>query len=153
MIPIGRTVSRIGRHMRILIVSTFVLAAYLVAFFAADASQNSLWGFGDVVADPSAWLRNVVASVFTYVGILSQVLTARIHKDSGELTDFLAHLNQVLKTKDFWLATLASPMVLIIAFQAVAQQSSLMFVALIAFQNGFFFRSILSGSGRPMRAR
>ncbi|WP_143451353.1 hypothetical protein [Janthinobacterium sp. 13] len=132
--------------MRIFLTSLVVFLVNFLIFFVIDAWANVELGFGEAVTDTNSLLRNGIAAISVFFGMLSQVLTIQLHNEKGAEVDIVLHLGKVFKSRDFWLAAIISPMVVAVALQATAQQSSLLLVGLIAFQNGFFFRSILKTS-------
>lgn len=134
--------------MRVFFNFIAVLIINLAIFFTFDAWTNVEFGFGEAVTDPNSWLRNIIAAVSVILGMFSQVLTTGLQNEKGVEVDIGLHLRMIFKRRDFWLAALISPIVVAFALQATAQQSSLMLVGLLAFQNGFFFRSILDKSKR-----
>ena len=80
----------------------------------------------------------------TYIGIISQVLTGRLKRLREKRVSITRELRRATEVSDFWVAIIASPLVIAAAYSAITDVRSLILTCSIGFQNGFFFHSILA---------
>lgn len=97
--------------------------------------------------------RLILLSFATYAGIVGQVLTARLKASKAQRISIRDELREVTSGRDFWMAIIASPLVLAAAYNAVAEVHSILLVGVVAFQNGFFFHAVLSREGTAASRR
>src|SRR5580765_6322729 len=110
------------------------LALIFGILYGADTLAARRFGFDSVGALSSA-LRISLLGFATYFGIIGQVLTSRLKHTSKSRISITAEFRAAGASPDFWLAMIASPLVLAAAYGAVAQVTSGVLVFFIGFQN------------------
>lgn len=125
------------------VVGLFLISALL---FGGEYFAVRRYGL-DADAPLGSYGRLALLTLATYVGIVGQVLTMRLKASSTTRISILHELREVMEGRDFWIAVIASPLVLAAAYNAVAEVHSMLLTGMVAFQNGFFFHAILSRDG------
>jgi hypothetical protein len=121
------------------------LALLIIGGLVLLGEYLAIKSFGlDTDSGLSNILRIALLTVATYAGIIGQVLTVRLKQLSAKQVSIINELRAVTSSKDFWIAIVASPLVLAAAYGAITQVTSIILVCFIGFQNGFFFHSVLS---------
>lgn len=130
-------------------IGTFLLLISAVAlvgsvFVWRELALNDARGFFDIGTDPAVLVRPVVLSVATIFGILSRVIYEALVQWPKKSVVIGSVLGRSLRSKEFWLALLVSPVIILAFYQSMRTLDSLMLVALVGYENGFFFHSVLS---------
>lgn len=128
----------IARQLAALVIASAILAAG--QFFA-----TTNYGFDHSLTVGAIPLILLLA-LSVYVGIFAQVLTSRLKRSKSDQIVIMTEIRSATQSRDFWIAMLASPMVLASAYDSVAQLNSFSLAFVIGFQNGFFFHAVLSSA-------
>jgi hypothetical protein len=128
----------------LLVIATLLYAGeyFAVRRYGLD-SEQPLGSYG----------RLALLTLATYAGIVGQVLTVRLKASKAQRISIRDELRETTSGRDFWMAIIASPLVLAAAYNAVAEVHSVLLVGVVAFQNGFFFHAILSRDEAAARRR
>ena len=136
------------------VVAATLLGLLLVAALISGAEYFAVRRYGLDSDEPlGSYGRVALLTLATYAGIIGQVLTARLKASKAERISIREELREVTGGRDFWMAMIASPLVLAAAYNAVAEVHSILLVGAVAFQNGFFFHAILSRDVPAARRR
>ena len=122
--------------------------ALALAVIAAFVLTGEYWAFKQYGLETDASVGNTLRvsllTISTYLGIIGQVLVSRLKQTSTNKISIINELKETTASRDFWIAIVASPLVLIAAYSAIAQVTSELLVCSIGVQNGYFFHSGLS---------
>lgn len=98
--------------------------------FAGDEPKNSV---------PTS----AVLALATFLGILSQQLYTELSRSSEETFSPVEFFKSFFRRKSFWIAVIVCPIILIAVYKGVGQTTDNLLGYLFAYQNGFFFKTIL----------
>ncbi|PHI18063.1 hypothetical protein CEQ90_19870 [Lewinellaceae bacterium SD302] len=84
--------------------------------------------------------RFILLLVSTYIGLTFEVLLSNVRKQA----EF--NLLQTFNSKDFFIAALVSPLVVMGAYFTVRHQPDGVIAAFVSFQNAFFWKTIINTS-------
>jgi hypothetical protein len=129
--------------VRFAIASVLALVVVFGILYGAEILTSRRFAF-DTVGMLSSGLRICLLGLATYLGIIGQVITSRLKQSSKARISIAAEFREASASPDFWLAMIASPLVLAAAYGAVAQITSSVLVFFVGFQNGYFFHSVLA---------
>jgi len=83
-----------------------------------------------------------------FAGTLSRSFLTTIEKRKKSEHGFLEVCRLTIRSAHLWKALLASPLVLVAAYKQVSLLDDPLVVFAVAYQNGFFFQSVLGGARR-----
>ena len=89
-------------------------------------------------------LKNIIIGLSTFLGIASRHLLKKLEKEKSQI-NIIDVLKNFFKTKDLWISIIICPVILVTVFKSVEQVPDNLLAYLFAYQNGFFFNSIISG--------
>jgi len=124
----------------ILILLLFLLTGI---FFLLKIKFSYGFGYTSSTALLVALKRAIVLSFFTILGILFRLFYDDLKNIKREKIRITNVIRRSINTRATWMAIIISPVIIITFFKSLESISSDALVALIAYQNGFFFRSIL----------
>ena len=107
---------------------------------------SSTIGFGFTLNDIDildTFLRPILLGVFTIVGILSKIAFDMIEKVDEKEFKIKDIFKKTINSKNAWIAILACPAIIVSFFSSIEEIESEPLVSLMAYQNGFFFKSII----------
>jgi hypothetical protein len=128
-------------------IGSFLLLAMLFAY--VQFAYYSPAGFQNV--DTGDITKPVVLSAFSLLGIFSKGALGAVMQ-TRERGTVLTLLATALSPKNLVRAIVVCPLVILSLYHSLQQIGDTVLVALIAYQNGFFFESILH-SGAAKKAR
>lgn len=107
---------------------------------------NSIPGFGfdkngfDIL---EKLIRPIVLSVSTIIGILSKITYDLIRETKEKEFSITKVFKNAISSKQAWLAIILCPIIILSFYTSIEQIRNNALVAIMAYQNGFFFKSIL----------
>jgi hypothetical protein len=128
------------RLMFSLFAGLLLIAAIL---YAGSLVSGRHYGFNSP-GSTYEWLRVALISSGTLIGLTSQVLMAQIKAIRANKILIIDELQKFVQSKAFWLAAIASPLVIIAAYKAMSEVNGYLMVFIISYQNGFFWNSVIS---------
>lgn len=132
-------------------VAAALILASVVALIGIFASARMLlpefYGF-DPATTGSILLRASIVAVGTMAGILSKAIYEELQKATDDDFDLGAVLLGAVTTRRFVIALVVAPIVILAFLKALDDISSHLLVGLMAYQNGFFFRTVIEGGGQ-----
>jgi hypothetical protein len=126
------------------------LVLLLVVFSVAQLWDIALMGFQPVdrVATGDA-IRAGILSIATVLGVVSRGIYDELERIPSRHIGFRRLIKLATASKPFWVAILISPILMLAFYESVREISNGFLVGVMAYQNGFFFRSILAARGEP----
>lgn len=123
---------------------TLGLWAVLAALFsAATLLMLSPHGFTGL-ADLAAYGRPALMAAALLSGIYFQAVYDELRRSRKRQVSIADVLRRSFRSRQFWMALTVSPIVLLSFLPAVDAITSDVLLALVCFEHGFFFRSILA---------
>jgi hypothetical protein len=138
--------SNAKRLMLVLLGAVFlVVSTYLAQLYVArERGQSGHFAPG---TDPSSALPFVLIVVVTLLGIVCHYLFEKLKTSPGETINLRAELSAMVSSRQFWMALFAAPLTFNATYVLIGDASANIGVGsyLLAFQNGFFWESIVDG--------
>ncbi|MEM1325963.1 MAG: hypothetical protein AAGI23_08425 [Bacteroidota bacterium] len=131
----------------IILISTVSISIYFVGvnFFF----EQSSFGFSPESKEDSIALgRIIIMGIATVMGIFSKILFEEIEKSKDFKFSIWDTTKKTISSRNFWLVLLASPVILLGLYSAVEKIDNMILVGLTAYQNGFFFKSIVKDNDK-----
>jgi hypothetical protein len=130
------------------IAATFMLwplaaVIMLVLFSYRQLRLVSSFGFKEIDS-PNLFHRPLLLTAGCLVGILSKAIYDQLIKPKRS-GGFLATLKEGLAPEKVTIAILLSPIVILSGYSKIDQVNDPALVALLAYQTGFFFQTVLNG--------
>ena len=97
------------------------------------------------IAGSEAYIRGVILYVTMLIGILAKGLHDLFDNDKVGIREVL---RLVWRSREFRKAMLVSPLVYFGVYKIAQHQSDTLVAILLAFQNGFFWQSVMQGNQR-----
>jgi hypothetical protein len=125
--------------------TTFVLLvnvlAASVAFYLLTPLFFSPLAFSN--GPSGSLIHALLLAVATLIGILSQHVYVALNTPDSQHSVW-AVLRTAVSSRSLWISLIVSPLVLLTVFKAAADLPDGLVAYLFAYQNGFFFKSILA---------
>lgn len=126
-----------------IIILVIVLAGYFILFSYLEIKALNLNGFLDTFDEWNEFvIKPFIISISTLLGILSKYVYDEIEKVSEEKFSIKAVLKKSKTKKSFWLSIIICPAVIGAFYQSISEINSNILIGIIAYQNGFFFKSL-----------
>lgn len=127
------------------LITIAILSIYFIVF--SYLKLNSTIGFGFKLGEINlieTFLRPFLLGLFTIIGILSKIAFDMIEKADEKKFNILEIIKKTINSKNAWIAIIVCPVIIISFFSSIQEIESNPLVSLMAYQNGFFFNSILN---------
>jgi hypothetical protein len=120
----------------------------IVAFTYRQVGDVTSFGFLEMYNQTSSLLRRpVTLAAACLFGILSKALYDEFTRPRAKQAGFYATVERGL-APDRVVISLISPIIILSAYTRIDQVDDLVLVALMAYQTGFFFQTVLNGHRR-----
>lgn len=120
-----------------------VVSTYLAQRYVARPSGQT----GNFLSppDPSVVIPIILIVAVTLLGIACHYLFEKLKNATADTIDVRAELSAMASSRQFWMALLVSPLTFNATYVLIGQNSDTIAIYLLAFQNGFFWESIIDG--------
>jgi hypothetical protein len=105
------------------------------------------YGF-DSPGSVGEWHKIALLASGTLIGLVSQVLIVQIRAIRTKEISIFSELKTLVRSKAFWIAGIASPLVLISAYKSLGDVQGDLMVFFLSYQNGFFWNSIIAARSK-----
>lgn len=89
-------------------------------------------------------VRPALVAFATLAGILFRTVYEELTSPGGATGATRSIVRGALSSRNFWIALIVSPVVILPFYKTLAEVESNALVTLMSYENGFFFRSVLS---------
>ena len=87
--------------------------------------------------------RDVIMAAGTLIGVVFRGVYDELERRKGPKVRIGAAVRGASTSRSFWMAILLSPILLVGFRSSLAEMTNLFLLAVLSYQNGFFFRSVL----------
>ncbi len=107
-------------------------------------------GFSGAPEDTD-WVQAVLLAIGTLFGISARALFEEVQKSDTDVVAIRDSLRDAFRSRTFLTAVLVSPIVILSFYGAIDSVESHSLVSLLAFENGFFFRTVFERMAKEAR--
>lgn len=132
---------------RVLATHAFLVLLLAGVFVWLNLAYFTPYPFGEAPTgiDPAVYVRPLIISVATIGGVLFRTLYDELNQSTDHRVKIFQILRWSLSSRAFWVAITISPVIIATFYSSLEQIQGSSLIALVSYQNGFFFRSVLEG--------
>ena len=123
----------------------------MIVFIGVHYNFNSLGNLNPSTIDYSFFLKPFLLSFGTIFGILFRTLSEVLERQETDHVRLRLLFSKGVKSRNFWLATFISPVIILSMYPSIDSIDNNLLVALISYENGFFFRVIVEKREKKMK--
>lgn len=120
-----------------------VIAILTVAFYYWGISIYPSPFFSDVFYYKELTRGSLIA-FFTILGIFLSSFNSRMESSNDEFPPIVATIIQTIKSKSFIISLCSCPIVILFFYRVIQNIDDYLLISLIAFENGYFCKSIVN---------
>lgn len=132
---------------RLILTLTAALFIITTILYTGGFVAGRPYGF-DSPNSVSEWLRIILVASGTLIGLISQVLIIQIKAIRTKRISISNELKTLTQSKAFWIATFASPLVLVSAYKALGDVQGNLMIFFLSYQNGFFWNAVIAARSK-----
>ncbi len=121
----------------LLFIITYIAQVYLAAKGAGEIPNFS-------ETDPQVWLRVALLAIFMLIGVVCNYVFDRAKKATEDSIDIRDELIKMLSNPKFIMAIVIAPLTFNSIYVVIGDNPQTIGDYLLAFQNGFFWQSVIS---------
>jgi len=131
------------RTIIVILIFALSLALISIFFYIIYLINNSQHGLVDgAINKHNQLIKGCLISFATLLGIVSRIIYNKINTIKEESINIITILFESLKSKEFWIAILISPIIIGAFLKTLDSINSYPLLMLISYENGFFFKTI-----------
>lgn len=122
-----------------------ILGIYAFIFFFREVNLQEHFGFDKTELDTKQLLLRIsLLAFFTLFGILCKVFYDQLAQEKDDGFNVLKVFHKTINSRQAWMSLIVCPIIILGFYKTIQDIDSYPLISLLAFQNGFFFKSILS---------
>ncbi len=139
--------------MRAVLTVMITALLMMLVFFVVNYKYVSVWAFQPPSSSLNLYLlflKPILLTLGTILGILFRTLSEALERQETDDVNLKSLISKGVQSRSFWLASFASPVVILSMYPSIESIDNYVLVTLIAYENGFFFRVVVENRKRNL---